>query len=86
MVLGSDLISGDFFSSFSSEKFPSRTFSRVDLKDSNAIKEKLELLLENEDLLIKMKINGRRRAEELYDEKKVVDLQLNIIKKLVIKK
>ncbi len=56
----------------------------VDLKNSNAIKEKLELLLDNEDLLNKMKINGRRRAEELYDEKKVVSLQLSIIKKLAI--
>jgi glycosyltransferase involved in cell wall biosynthesis len=57
----------------------------VDLKNPKAIKEKLEQLLDNEDILNSMKVNGRERAEELYDEKKVVTLQLNVIEKLVIK-
>lgn len=56
----------------------------VELKDSKDIREKLNLLLDNEDILNTMKINGRKRAEQLYDEKKVVGLQLNIIKKLII--
>jgi glycosyltransferase involved in cell wall biosynthesis len=57
----------------------------VDLKAPKAIKEKLERLLDKEDILNKMKVKGRERAEELYDEKKVVRLQLDIIEKLVIK-
>jgi glycosyltransferase involved in cell wall biosynthesis len=57
----------------------------VKLKEHEAIREKLQQLLEDEELLNKMKIKGRQRAEELYDEKKVVRLQLDIIEKLVNK-
>jgi glycosyltransferase involved in cell wall biosynthesis len=57
----------------------------VDIRDSNSIKEKLRLLLDNKDMLSEMKTKGRKRAEDFYDEKRVVRLQINIIKKLVRK-
>ena len=47
------------------------------------IKEKLEILIKDKELLKNMKVKGRKRAEELYDEKKVVKRQLDIFKKLL---
>ncbi|ELC8443062.1 glycosyltransferase family 4 protein [Clostridium perfringens] len=55
----------------------------VDLNSPDAIKEKIEILLENKDLLNGMKRLGRLRVEELYDEGKVVQKQLNIFKNLL---
>lgn len=57
----------------------------VDLNSPNEIKEKIEILLDNKNLLNEMKKLGRLRVEELYDEGKVVQKQLNIFNDLLSK-
>jgi glycosyltransferase involved in cell wall biosynthesis len=55
----------------------------VRLRDCNDIRDKILTILSNENLLQSMKVNGRKRTEELYDERKVVRLQLNVFEKLL---
>lgn len=43
------------------------------------IQEKMEELLNNHQLLAQMKANGRLRAEQLYDEEKVISKQIAVI-------
>ena len=43
---------------------------------------KIEILIKNRELLNSMKTAGRKRAEEYYDEKLVVNKQINIINRL----
>lgn len=50
------------------------------------IQNKLEMLIQNNRLLEKMKTEGRRRAERNYDEKQVVEKQINIIQRLICHK
>lgn len=57
----------------------------VNLNSPNEIKEKIEILLDNKNLLNEMKKLGRLRVEELYDEGKVVQKQLNIFNDLLSK-
>lgn len=57
----------------------------VPLKSPMEIKEKIEVLLEDEALLESMKKSSRKRAVEKYDEKKVVSKQLNIFNSLIKK-
>lgn len=58
----------------------------VPLQSPNIIKEKIELLINDSETLNKMKINGRKRAEELYDEKAIVYKQLEVFKELLSEK
>lgn len=58
----------------------------VDLNSPKQIKEKIEILINNEKVLESMKEKGRIRSEELYDEKKVVYKQLSIFNKLLEEK
>lgn len=46
------------------------------------IQAKLELLIQNPELLKNMKVEGRKRAAKNYDEIKVVDKQIDIIERL----
>lgn len=46
------------------------------------IENKIEILIKNQELLNSMKTKGRKRAEEYYDEKQVVNKQINIINRL----
>ncbi len=48
----------------------------------NDIQNKLELLIEKKEFLSRMKIEGRKRAEEHYNEMHVVDKQIKIIEML----
>lgn len=52
------------------------------LKSPQDIQCKLEILIKNKELLNSMKIEGRKKAEEHYDEKQIVDKQIDIIKRL----
>lgn len=54
----------------------------VKLQSTYDIQSKLEMLVNNENFLNSMKIKGRQRAERYYDEKQVVDKQINIINRL----
>jgi hypothetical protein len=40
------------------------------------------VLIEDQNLLNSMKIEGRKRAEECFDERKVVNKQIDIINRL----
>ena len=55
----------------------------INLNNPKEIEEKIKYLKENKVLLESMKKNGRKRAEELYDEGKVVMKQLDVFKKLL---
>lgn len=55
----------------------------VPLKAPEEIKQKILYLFNNKEVLNKMKLNGRKRAELLFDEKKVVRKQLNVFKRLL---
>jgi glycosyltransferase involved in cell wall biosynthesis len=46
------------------------------------IRSKLKLLIENKELLASMKIEGRRRAEINYNERNVVNKQIDILNRL----
>lgn len=60
-----------------------RTGFLTKLSDTGDLRDRIVKLLDDNILLEGMKLNGRRRAEELYDEKKVVKLQLDIFEKLL---
>ena len=49
----------------------------------NDVNSKIHMILNNQKLLQIMKFNGRKRAEDLYDENKVVRLQLDVFEKLL---
>jgi len=55
----------------------------VPVNSINILVDKIKELIEDEKLLKEMKITGRRRAEELYNEKEVVKKQLEIFDKLL---
>ena len=65
------------------EVVDSKTGFLVDTSSPIRIKEKLEILINDSELRKNMGLEARKRAEELYDEKKVVEKQLNIFKKLL---
>jgi glycosyltransferase involved in cell wall biosynthesis len=54
----------------------------VKLQSTDDIQNKLEILIQNKELLSSMKTEGRKRAEEYFDEVKIVDKQIDIIKRL----
>lgn len=58
----------------------------VPVNSINILSDKIKKLIENEKLLREMKIAGRRRAEELYNEKEIVKKQLEIFDKLLSSK
>lgn len=58
----------------------------IPVKSPVDIKEKILQLVRNDEKLENMKLNGRKRAELLFDEKKVVEKQLNIFESLLEKK
>lgn len=58
----------------------------VPLKSSEEIAEKFSILEKDRELLKHMKEQGRKRAEQLYDEKKVVYKQLKIFGNLLKEK
>ncbi|MBA7519963.1 putative glycosyltransferase EpsD [subsurface metagenome] len=55
----------------------------VPVRSINILSDKIKKLIEDDKLLQEMKIAGRRRAEELYNEKEVVKKQLEIFNKLL---
>lgn len=55
----------------------------VPVNSINILVDKIKELIEDKKLLKEMKIAGRRRAEELYNEKEVVKKQLEIFDKLL---
>jgi glycosyltransferase involved in cell wall biosynthesis len=54
----------------------------VKAKSIYDIQKKLEMLIENEELLRSMKTESRKKAEKYFDEKQVVDKQIKIINEL----
>jgi glycosyltransferase involved in cell wall biosynthesis len=58
----------------------------VPVNSINILSDKIKKLIEDDKLLQEMKIAGRRRAEELYNEKTVVKKQLEIFDKLLSSK
>ena len=65
------------------EVVPGETGYLVPIKSPVDIREKILLLTNDAQSLEMMKINGRKRAELLFDEKKVVRKQLDIFEKLL---
>lgn len=55
----------------------------VEVQDENMLQDKLEILLNDEDLRKQLGSNGRKRALELYDEEKVLNRQLIRFKQLL---
>lgn len=51
-------------------------------KSASEIKNRLEILIKDKKLLGSMKAEGRRRAEKYFDEKKIVNKQIDIINEL----
>lgn len=64
------------------EVIDGKTGFLVKTHSAKDIQDKLELLIQNQELLSSMKAEGRKRAEEHYDEIKVVDKQIGIIDRL----
>lgn len=64
------------------EVIDGKTGYLVKPKSVNDIQKKLEALIENEELLHSMKLEGRKRAEKCFDEIKIVDKQIKIINEL----
>lgn len=58
----------------------------VKLQSANDIKDKLITLVDNTELLNEMKIEGRIRAEEIYNEMHVLNQQIKVIKQLLNQK
>lgn len=65
------------------EVIDGKTGFLVPVKSINILSDKIKKLIEDDKLLQEMKIAGRRRAEELYNEKEVVKKQLKIFDKLL---
>lgn len=68
------------------EVIDGKTGFLVPIKSPVEIKEKVEVLLNDKELLESMKKSGRERAVEKYDEKKVVSMQIDIFNKLITSK
>lgn len=68
------------------EVLDGKTGYLVDVNSPEIIAEKIDLLLDNTELLHYMKVNGRNRAIKYYDENKVVTKQIEIFDKLSYKK
>ncbi|MCR2045371.1 glycosyltransferase family 4 protein [Anaerosalibacter massiliensis] len=68
------------------EVIPNETGYLVPIKSPLDIKEKILKLTRDEEKLENMKLNGRNRAELLFDENKVVRKQLDIFEALLEKK
>jgi glycosyltransferase involved in cell wall biosynthesis len=64
------------------EVIDGKTGFLVKLQSSNDIQNKLEMLIHNKGLLNSMKAEGRKRAEEHYNEMHIVDKQIKIINEL----
>ena len=65
------------------EVIPNETGYLVPVKSIEPIYDKIEFLLNNEDVLESMKKKGRERAKLLYNEKRVVDTQIKIYDSLL---
>ena len=65
------------------EVIDGRTGFLVPMNSINILSDKIKKLIEDDKLLQEMKIAGRRKAEELYNEKEVVKKQLKIFDKLL---
>lgn len=65
------------------EVVPGETGYLVPIKSPVDIRDKILLLTNDDQRLEMMKVNGRKRAELLFDEKKVVRKQLDIFEKLL---
>ena len=68
------------------EVIDGKTGFLVPVNSINILSNKIKKLIEDDKLLHEMKIAGRRRAEELYNEKEVVKKQLEIFDKLLSSK
>jgi len=55
----------------------------VPVNSINILNDKIKKLIEDEKLLQEMKIDGRRRAEKLFNEKEIVEKQIDIFNKLL---
>ncbi len=55
----------------------------VPVNSINILSDKIKKLIEDEKLLKKMKIAGRKRAERFFNEKEIVKKQLEVFKKLL---
>ncbi len=64
------------------EVIEGKTGYLVKPKSIDDIQKKLEVLIENEELLHSMKLEGRKRSEKCFDERQVVDKQIKIINAL----
>lgn len=58
----------------------------VPMKDPEALSKAIMKLLKNKDLAKTMGIEGRKRAEEVFSEKKVIQRQLEVMEKLIREK
>jgi len=65
------------------EVIDGKTGFLVPVNSINILSDKIKKLIEDEKLLQEMRIAGRRRAEELYNEKDIVKKQLEIFDKLL---
>jgi len=65
------------------EVIDGKTGFLVPVNSVNILSDKIKKLIEDENLLQKMKNAGRRRAEELYNEKEIVKKQLGIFNRLL---
>ena len=65
------------------EVIPNETGYLVPVKSIEPIYDKIEFLLNNEDILECMKKKGRERAKLLYNEKRVVETQIKIYDSLL---
>lgn len=54
----------------------------IKLSSPEEIKNKIELLISNESLLNKMKLEGRKRAVDCFNETECIEKQINIIERL----
>jgi len=68
------------------EVIDGKTGFLIPVNSINILSNKIKKLIEDDKLLQEMKIAGRRRAEELYNEKEVVKKQLEIFDKLLSSK
>ena len=65
------------------EVIDGKTGFLVPVNSINTLKGKFKKLIEDDKLLQEMKIAGRRRAEKLFNEKGIVEKQLEVFKKLL---
>lgn len=65
------------------EVIEGKTGYLVNLKSPNEIANKIDNILSNEELLESMKLEGRKRAQKIYDEDVVVKKQLDVFDQLL---